>query len=79
MKQVPLHANCFMLFSCLDYSLTLKMEATRCSKTLVDFQQATWHYIPEVRTLHNHSCEDLKSYSSSHTLELLKLHALVSV
>jgi hypothetical protein len=29
------------------------MEATCSSKTLVDFQQTTWHYIPEDRTLQN--------------------------
>jgi hypothetical protein len=25
-------------------------------------QRATWRYIPEARTLHNHRCENLKSY-----------------
>jgi hypothetical protein len=30
---------CFILVSCLGYSVTLKMEATCSSKTLVDFQQ----------------------------------------
>jgi hypothetical protein len=44
-------ATCFMLVSCLAYSVTLKMEATCSSKTLVDFQRTTWHYIPEDRTL----------------------------
>jgi hypothetical protein len=28
----------------------------------VEFQQTTWRYIPENRTLHNHRCENLKSY-----------------
>jgi hypothetical protein len=32
------------------------------SKTWVDFQQTTQHYIPEGRTLHNHRCENLKAY-----------------
>jgi hypothetical protein len=30
----------------------------------VDFQHATRRYIPEDRTLHNHRCENLKSYNS---------------
>jgi hypothetical protein len=34
-------AACFMIFSCLAYSSTLKMEATGCSEALVDFQQLT--------------------------------------
>jgi hypothetical protein len=37
-------------------------EAICSSKTSVDFQQTTWCYIPENGTLHNHSCENLKSY-----------------
>jgi hypothetical protein len=42
----------FPLTACLAYSSTLKMEATRSSKTSVDFQTTTWRYNPEVRTLH---------------------------
>jgi hypothetical protein len=34
----------------------------KSSETSVDFQQTTWCYIPEDRTLHNHCCENLKSY-----------------
>jgi hypothetical protein len=42
--------------------LTLKME-TRCSpETSVDTQRTTQRYIPEDGTLHNHRCENLKSY-----------------
>jgi hypothetical protein len=33
------------------------------SKTSVDFQWTTWHYIPEDSTLHNHCCKNLKSYN----------------
>jgi hypothetical protein len=33
------------------------------SKTPVDCQQTTWRYIPQDRTLHNHRCENLKSYT----------------
>jgi hypothetical protein len=40
-----------MLVSFLAYSSTLKMEATRSSETLVDFQRSTWRYIPEDITL----------------------------
>jgi hypothetical protein len=37
----------FVLVSCLAYSLALKMEVTCSSEMAVDFQRATWHYIPE--------------------------------
>jgi hypothetical protein len=47
-----LPASCFLLVSCLAYSLILKMEVTCSSKTQPDFEQTTWHYIPEDRTLH---------------------------
>jgi hypothetical protein len=53
-------ATSLMLVSCLAYSLTLKMEATRSSKMLVDFQWITWCYIPEESTLHNHHFEKIK-------------------
>jgi hypothetical protein len=42
---------------------SLKMEAICSSKTSVDFQRTTWRYIPEDSTLHNHPCENLKSYN----------------
>jgi hypothetical protein len=32
------------------------------SETSVDFQQTTERYTPEDNTLHNHRCENLKSY-----------------
>jgi hypothetical protein len=48
-------ATCFMLVPCFAYSSTLKMNVTCSSETLVDFQQTTRQYIPEVRTLiHRH-------------------------
>jgi hypothetical protein len=50
------------------YSLTLKMEATCSSKTSVDFQWTILHYIPEDRTLDNHSCENLKFHVSFEVL-----------
>jgi hypothetical protein len=42
----------FMAVSCLDYSSTLKLETTCSSKTLVDFQESTHHYIAENKTVH---------------------------
>jgi hypothetical protein len=64
-KQVSrraLLATNFKLDSSLVYSVTLNMDATRSSEKSVDFQRATWCYIPEDRTLRNHLCENLKSY-----------------
>jgi hypothetical protein len=43
-------------------SSTLKMEAICSSETSVDTQRTTRRYIPEDDTLHNHRCENLKSY-----------------
>jgi hypothetical protein len=39
------------------------MEAACSSETSVDFQLTTRRYIPEHRTLYNHRCDSLKSYS----------------
>jgi hypothetical protein len=39
------------------------MEATCSSEESVDIQRTTRRYIPEDKTLHNHRCEDLKSYN----------------
>jgi hypothetical protein len=39
------------------------MEAICSSETSVDAQRTTRCYIPEDGTLHNHRCENLKSYS----------------
>lgn len=55
----------FSLLSCLAYHSSLKMEVTSSSRTLVDFLQSTWHFIPEDRYLHNYSCENLISYTVS--------------
>jgi hypothetical protein len=41
---------------------TLKMEVICCSETSVDTQRTTRRYIPEVGTLHNHRCKNLKSF-----------------
>jgi hypothetical protein len=52
----------FTLVSCSAYSSTPKMEAICSSETSVDFQRIARRYIPEDSTLHNHRCENLKSY-----------------
>jgi hypothetical protein len=52
----------FTLDFYLAYSLTLNMEAICSSETSVDFQRNTRRYNPEDITLHNHRCENLKSY-----------------
>jgi hypothetical protein len=44
------------------FSSTLKMEAIYSSETSVASQQTTRRHIPEDDTLHNHRCENLKSY-----------------
>jgi REP element-mobilizing transposase RayT len=43
-------AICLTLVSCMDYSSTLKMEATCSSASSVDFQQTKWRYISKCRT-----------------------------
>jgi hypothetical protein len=53
----------FTLISCSAYSWTLEMDAICFSKMAVDFQQTTWRYFPENSALHNHCCENLKSYN----------------
>jgi hypothetical protein len=58
-------AACFMLVSWLAYSSTLKMKATCSPKTSLNFQWTTWPSFPEDRTIHNHCCENLKSYTSN--------------
>jgi hypothetical protein len=49
--ETSLIANCFVRLSCLAYSSILKTEATCSSETSIGFQQTTWRYIPEGRTL----------------------------
>jgi hypothetical protein len=55
----------------LAYFVTQKLEVTCSSKALVDLKWTTLCYIPEDRTLHNHCCENLKSYRSSHLFTVL--------
>jgi hypothetical protein len=56
-----MHDACFMLVCCLDYSSTLKTEATCSSETSVDFQWTKRRYIPDDTSLHNNRCENLKA------------------
>jgi hypothetical protein len=51
-----------MLVSFLAYFSSLEMKATYSSGTSVDFQRTARRYIPKDRTLHNRSCDNLKSY-----------------
>jgi hypothetical protein len=56
-------ATCLLLFFFAELiSLTLKMEAICSSETSVETQQTTRRHIPEDDSLHNHHCENLKSY-----------------
>jgi hypothetical protein len=45
------------------------MEATCSSEASVDFQRTTQRYISEDKTLHNHRCENLKSYMNERSLD----------
>jgi hypothetical protein len=74
--------TCFMLVSFLACSSTLRMEVTRFSETLSGFQQSTQRCILEGRTLHNHCCENLKSYKiylSSFQFSLIWLTFYIAV
>jgi hypothetical protein len=64
--------TCFYAGSCLVYSSTLKMEALFSSETSIDIERTTRRYIPEDSTLHNHRCENLKSYKYNYCL--MKCH-----
>jgi hypothetical protein len=58
----------------LAYSSTFKMDAICSSETSVDFQRTTRRYIPEDGTLHNHRCENLKSYREFFCMEVALLN-----
>lgn len=53
---------CVILVSCFVYSSTLKKQATYSSEKSVGFQRTTLYYVPDNRALHDHCCENLKSY-----------------
>jgi hypothetical protein len=48
---------------CWAYFSTMKMEAICFSETSFETQRTTRRHIPEDDTLHNHGCENLKSYN----------------
>jgi hypothetical protein len=52
----------YLFIFCLACSWTLKMEAICSSETSVGTQLTTRRFIPEDLSLHNHRCENLKSY-----------------
>jgi hypothetical protein len=58
--------NCVMSYIVEEYHLlgydAVKMEAIRPSETSGTTQRTTRRHIPEDDTLHNHRCENLKSY-----------------
>jgi hypothetical protein len=58
---LTLLVTCFLLVSCLVYSLTVKMEAVYFSEMLVNFYRNTWHHISEDGILHSHQSENVKS------------------
>jgi hypothetical protein len=53
----------FMLVSCSAYSSTPKTEAICSFETSAGLQWTTRRYIPEDSSLHNHRCENHKSYN----------------
>jgi hypothetical protein len=60
------NADCHLLacwFLAELISSTLRMEAICSSETSVETQRTTRRYTPEDDTLHNHRCENIKSYS----------------
>jgi hypothetical protein len=65
-------ATAFRLVSCSAYSSALKMKVICSSETSVDFQRPTHRYIPRDSDLHNHRCENLKSYKLLILLRNLK-------
>jgi hypothetical protein len=66
----------FLLISSLAYSFILKMEVTYSSETSVDCQWTTC-YVPEHRTLRNHRCENLKSYTSKISLKRVNVKFVI--
>jgi hypothetical protein len=61
---VALLATRFTLVSCLTYSSTVKMEATKSSETSIDFQRNTRCYISRGRTVHRHIRESTGQHIS---------------
>jgi hypothetical protein len=61
-KQPALIATLFMLVSSLGLFFDPEDEGDMFLRKSVDFKLTIRRYILEDRTLHNHRCEDLKSY-----------------
>jgi hypothetical protein len=55
-------STCVLAVFAEPISSTLKMEALCSSETSVSTQLTTRRHIPEDNTLHNHRCENFKSY-----------------
>jgi hypothetical protein len=72
-KQVASRA----LVSFSDYSLILEMEAKYFDETSIDFHRPTQCYIPKDRTLHNHCCENAKSYATYYIVMYMLTDAAV--
>jgi hypothetical protein len=70
-------AACFMMVSCLAYSLVLKMEAIYPSETSDDFQRTTWRYIPDDINFHNHHWKNLRSMELDFASHLTSYETLV--
>jgi hypothetical protein len=60
-RRTCLPPACLLVFAEL-ISSTLKMWAICSSETSVESRRTTRRHIPEDDTLHNHRCENLKSY-----------------
>jgi hypothetical protein len=67
-----------MLVSCMAYSSTLKMEVTFL-RNVIDFQWTIWRYIPEDRTLHNHTVRTTDPKNVGHDLSEVLWGFLVHV
>jgi hypothetical protein len=60
-----------LLATCCSPSSTLKTEAIRSFITPVDLQRTTQPYVLEDRILHNHRCDNLKSWAVPHLRRLV--------
>jgi hypothetical protein len=64
------HYSFLHIGSLLCSSSALNTEAIYLSETSIVLHRATRHYIPEAITLHNHRCENLKSYNVKYYIPL---------
>jgi hypothetical protein len=61
-------ATCFHIAFFFGLFFVLKIEGTCSFEMSAGFQRTTRRYNPEDRALHNHSCENLKSYDTYLTM-----------